>query len=662
MSDDKSTKESETTEVKTEGVTASEPKKESEASVKGDEPMTEVKKEEDAKTAEEDRKKKEELKKKYANWPLKGIKDPHENDVMYGRGGGTNHHSGNKQYRKMVEDRKLEYVNSKRLDKPLVALEIIRIWRGQVPPGRFLKLDEKTGLWNDVGDKKAREKTSQALREKAPLIRKQQEDEKGEDEKSPKAADAKVTRFAAGTKTESSKAEKPVLARDHSLGREYLQDGEAVSVEGFSWRDPFLADSGKRTPSFGSAASPMAAPAAPGAYPPAGRHSSSGSLGIAPPHHGGPPPPPDYYGRVGSNQLREYSTGRIESWGSFPYPPPPPPPAVHGLTHQRSGSWTYNQTPPPAMPGHQRSGSWGGREHSLAFNPLIGASVALPADQRAFEPRPGPPQQYWATGQYRSPPRQLSPANSTPSPKPTYNVNMDIARTWSGGAEGNPRPGWVDQQNKPMAYSQPVPVPGAGDISPMRNNAGYMPKPQMVKRDTSHQAESSETKHQVKRAALNRDNSMASNRLKAQYMPEYYNGQFNSDHEVKKLSDNLEQSQLSPKRSEPPVAPKPESLKDSNRLTTLDINELMAKPEPLSTRTTTMEALGIDLENEPMFDSPIEGGSNIPRPNVMTTDNRLTTTEIYDLVNADPADLVKGSDGPPPLNQESVADNWLTQS
>ncbi len=127
---------------------------------------------------EETKKKREaELKEKYKDWPLRGIKDPHDNDVMYGRGGGTNHHTGNKRYRKMVEDRKLEYVNSKRLDKPLVALEIIRVWRAQLPPGRFLKLDEKTGLWNDVGDKKAREKTSQALREKAPMIRKQQEED-----------------------------------------------------------------------------------------------------------------------------------------------------------------------------------------------------------------------------------------------------------------------------------------------------------------------------------------------------------------------------------------------------------------------------------------------------------------------------------------------------
>lgn len=145
-----------------------------EESTEGEEKLTEE--EEEAKKQRE-----AELKEKYKDWPVKNIKEPHDNDVMYGRGGGTNHHPGNKKYRKMVEDRKLEYVNSKRLDKPLVALEIIRYWRSQLPPGRFLKLDEKTGLWHDVGDKKAREKTSQALREKAPMIRKLQEDEHDDD-------------------------------------------------------------------------------------------------------------------------------------------------------------------------------------------------------------------------------------------------------------------------------------------------------------------------------------------------------------------------------------------------------------------------------------------------------------------------------------------------
>lgn len=92
----------------------------------------------------------------------------------------TNHHTGNKRYRKMVEGRKVDYVNSKRLDKPLVALNIIQRWRGQKPPGRFLKFDDKKESWLDVGDKKAREKTSQALREKAPLLRKQQEEQRQE--------------------------------------------------------------------------------------------------------------------------------------------------------------------------------------------------------------------------------------------------------------------------------------------------------------------------------------------------------------------------------------------------------------------------------------------------------------------------------------------------
>ena len=39
--------------------------------------------------------------------------------------------------------------------------------------GRFLELDERTGIYTDIGDKKAVEKTSQALREGQTKIRKQ---------------------------------------------------------------------------------------------------------------------------------------------------------------------------------------------------------------------------------------------------------------------------------------------------------------------------------------------------------------------------------------------------------------------------------------------------------------------------------------------------------
>merc|ERR1712183_1020127 len=67
--------------------------------------------------------KEQKAKKQYVNWPLCDVRDPHSNDVLYGRGGGTNHHPGNKRYRKLVEGRKVDYVNSKRLDKPLVAFQ-----------------------------------------------------------------------------------------------------------------------------------------------------------------------------------------------------------------------------------------------------------------------------------------------------------------------------------------------------------------------------------------------------------------------------------------------------------------------------------------------------------------------------------------------------------
>lgn len=47
-----------------------------------------------------------------------------------------------------------------------MARVIVRAIRNGDPPGRFLRKDEKTGKWVDIGDKKAAEKTSQALREK----------------------------------------------------------------------------------------------------------------------------------------------------------------------------------------------------------------------------------------------------------------------------------------------------------------------------------------------------------------------------------------------------------------------------------------------------------------------------------------------------------------
>ena len=95
-----------------------------------------------------------------------GIKKPGVHDVIMGRGGGTNHNPGNIKYRRIVEDMKLSYKSAARPDKPRIAMKVVTDWRALNPPGRFIQLDKKTGLYNDIGDAAAKEKTAQALREK----------------------------------------------------------------------------------------------------------------------------------------------------------------------------------------------------------------------------------------------------------------------------------------------------------------------------------------------------------------------------------------------------------------------------------------------------------------------------------------------------------------
>ena len=55
--------------------------------------------------------------------------------------------------------------------KQLLSRSIVHAVRSQNPPGRFLQRSAATDLWYDVGDARATEKTSQALREGAPKLR-----------------------------------------------------------------------------------------------------------------------------------------------------------------------------------------------------------------------------------------------------------------------------------------------------------------------------------------------------------------------------------------------------------------------------------------------------------------------------------------------------------
>mmetsp|Transcript_8753 Transcript_8753/g.21550 ORF Transcript_8753/g.21550 Transcript_8753/m.21550 type:complete len:721 (-) Transcript_8753:206-2368(-) len=645
---------------------------------------TQEEKDKESKEAEEAEKKRiEELKIKYKDWPLKDIKEPHENDVMYGRGGGTNHHPGNKRYRSMVESRKVKYVNSKRLDKPLVALEIIREWRAQLPPGRFLKHNDKTGCWDDVGDKKAREKTSQALREKAPQIRAQQEEEeKGDDEK--------TTRFAEGTKGNkkgTSKLKKAILARDHSLGREYLASDENVDLEGFTWQDPFKKEGGREA-STGSAGPPSAA-----VLPP-GRESSTGSVGSFFSNMAyGQPPAPDFHGRVFFDTRREVSNSSLASFNQ-PYMPAPPG-APH---HQRSGSWTHPQQPPPPHTfHHQRSGSWGGgRDHSFSMNPLQHTNVNRPAptgafDQRAgsgswgpgpyYGPSPGPqhgphppppPPSAYPPFAYQSgssigtigsaggsPYRQVPPStHSTPSP--TYDP-MGVAKAWSGGGGPHPQgpygPSQYEGHLSPVSGANTSPQRGA---EAAQHPPGHLPRPGIVKRDTSNQNESYETKpSRIKKAALNRDQSATSNRLKQQYIPEVFNRDMQSLHEK---TEKIRLSSPVPPDSgrEMPKPPKPQMLDMNARQSTVDAMEQAMtdflftqgppQPAPLSEgdRKNTMDELGYDLIGD--SDAPKSPPASLSKPAKLTAADRLTTTEFNEIVNAPFEEIIdKTDDGDAPL-------------
>jgi len=105
-----------------------------------------------------------------ADFQLIGIEHPHDNDVLLGRGNHVNAHAGNKRFRLYVQMQRELYVATPKCDKPIFAKMIVSTIRNLIPPGRFLMLDRHTKSWSDVGDRKAWDKTRQALREKVQKI------------------------------------------------------------------------------------------------------------------------------------------------------------------------------------------------------------------------------------------------------------------------------------------------------------------------------------------------------------------------------------------------------------------------------------------------------------------------------------------------------------
>jgi len=103
---------------------------------------------------------------------------PTYNDILLGRGVATNRHPGNANFRAIVSQHVNVYMISTKKEKMMISRSIVRKVQTELsPPGRFLEKIPKTGLWHEVGDKRALEKTAQALRDgAAPLKKKLSED------------------------------------------------------------------------------------------------------------------------------------------------------------------------------------------------------------------------------------------------------------------------------------------------------------------------------------------------------------------------------------------------------------------------------------------------------------------------------------------------------
>jgi len=104
---------------------------------------------------------------------LQYIREPHKNDVLFGRGGGINNHPGNRNYRNIVHEYKEAYtLSTNKQDKTDISNKVIALVHMLKPPGKFLaRSKHDPSLWEEVSVAEAIKKTSQALREGAPKIR-----------------------------------------------------------------------------------------------------------------------------------------------------------------------------------------------------------------------------------------------------------------------------------------------------------------------------------------------------------------------------------------------------------------------------------------------------------------------------------------------------------
>ena len=88
------------------------------------------------------------------------------NDVLCGRGTKHCYTAGNKMCHKLVNHFIPDYARAKKVDKTVISIVIVEAVQNATPPGRFLsKHSDTKSKWKEIVDHKARDKTSQLLRE-----------------------------------------------------------------------------------------------------------------------------------------------------------------------------------------------------------------------------------------------------------------------------------------------------------------------------------------------------------------------------------------------------------------------------------------------------------------------------------------------------------------
>jgi len=96
----------------------------------------------------------------------------HENDILLGRGGKNNMHTGNEKLRELAREVAQQYHRSSKKEKSYLSRTLVQKVKEMDPPGRFLRKHTKENQWEDMSDDedKCREKCAQVIRDAVAFV------------------------------------------------------------------------------------------------------------------------------------------------------------------------------------------------------------------------------------------------------------------------------------------------------------------------------------------------------------------------------------------------------------------------------------------------------------------------------------------------------------